>query len=319
MAPPPKDSAPAESHPGSAGGKVSRTPSTRNSVDNAKVNMVYWRSIIQLNVAQSVLAIPDIVSRAHAVSHSFSSRSSSSQSSSGHVSQAPRPNIRSGSLSPTHRRPSQTQDATGTSGSSGSSSYQQNPPFSLPVKSPEQIIRSSTKIMGDGDNRKSCETADMIDWADPRAEVMKRLWSDPIIKRLMEVERTRSEELRISADVLHSRIKTVDVSEHRFSDLQDCAQTIQSRAVTESGCTPSPLRLFVNAALLIERLLNLADVMQTSVFRGRRERSEDGIEDELDKFLIGLIQSAYNTKKVAREIALTAVLSTLDAVYERHV
>ncbi|KAI5992267.1 hypothetical protein EDC04DRAFT_2543341, partial [Pisolithus marmoratus] len=49
-----------------------------------RAEKVYWRSIIQLNVAQSVLTIPDIVSRAHAVSHSFSSRSSSSQSSSGH-------------------------------------------------------------------------------------------------------------------------------------------------------------------------------------------------------------------------------------------
>ncbi|KAI5988885.1 hypothetical protein EDC04DRAFT_2614478 [Pisolithus marmoratus] len=100
------------------------------------------------------------------------------------------------------------------------------------------------------------------------AEVMKRLWSDPIIKRLMEVERTRSEELQYY--------------------LQDCAQTIQSQRSYRKWLYSIAVETFY------------------------------GIEDELDKFLIGLIQSAYNTKKVAREIALTAVLSTLDAVYERH-
>ncbi|KAI6008500.1 hypothetical protein EDC04DRAFT_2610948 [Pisolithus marmoratus] len=100
------------------------------------------------------------------------------------------------------------------------------------------------------------------------AEVMKRLWSDPIIKRLMEVERTRSEELQYY--------------------LQDCTQTIQSRHSYRKWLYSIAVETFY------------------------------GIEDELDKFLIGLIQSAYNTKKVAREIVLTTVLSTLDAVYKRH-
>ncbi|KAI5990708.1 hypothetical protein EDC04DRAFT_2614103 [Pisolithus marmoratus] len=182
------------------------------ALPQAKVNMkVYWCSIIQLNVAQSILAILDIISRAHVVSHSFSSHSSSSQSSSGHISQAPCPNIRSGSLSPTHCRPSQTQDVTGTSGSSGSSSYQQNPPFSLPVKSPKQIICSSMKYASTQirvrehlkqDNGQQGQLEELQNSRYDRlgrpacAEVMKQLWSDPIIKRLMEVERMRSEELR---------------------------------------------------------------------------------------------------------------------------
>ncbi|KAI6008502.1 hypothetical protein EDC04DRAFT_2610950 [Pisolithus marmoratus] len=228
------------------------------ALPQAKVNMVYWRSIIQLNVAQSILAIPDIVSRAHAVSHSFSSRSSSSQSSSGHVSQAPRPNIRSGSLSPTHHRPSQTQDATGTTGSSGSSSYQQNPPFSLPVKSPEQIIRSSTKLDErlKQDNGRWGQSEEL---RNSRYDRLGRPASDH-----QEIDGGRKNEIRRVVVLLSTYLNTISQT------YKIALKPYRAGTVTESGCTPSPLRLFVNAALLIERLLNLADVMQTSVFRGEK-------------------------------------------------
>lgn len=53
-------------------------------------------------------------------------------------------------------------------------------------------------------NRESCDSMDMIDWSDPDdpgvilhacAEDMKRLWMDPIVKKLMEVEKMRPEEM----------------------------------------------------------------------------------------------------------------------------
>jgi len=60
------------------------------------------------------------------------------------------------------------------------------------------------RLLTSAGNRESCDSVDMIDWADPDdpgvilhacAEDMKRLWMDPIIKRLMEVEKMRPEEM----------------------------------------------------------------------------------------------------------------------------
>ncbi|KAI6045491.1 hypothetical protein EDC04DRAFT_2598789 [Pisolithus marmoratus] len=64
-------------------------------------------------------------------------------------------------------------------------------------------------------------------------------------------------------DVVHSWIKTVDT-------YKIVLKPYRASTVAESGCTPLPLRLFVHAALLIKHLLNLAEVMQTSIFWGEK-------------------------------------------------
>ncbi|KAI6045255.1 G-protein alpha subunit-domain-containing protein [Pisolithus marmoratus] len=226
-----------------------------------RAEKAYWRSIIQLNVVQSILAILDIISRAHAVSNPFTSHAhgSSSQSSSGHVSHG----SSSSSFPPSGHKdyppltaehlklkmrlaplgqveaalikkilpPGQTSPAEDSS------------LHEVCINSNSGWKSALSRIVGNGDNRKSCDTADMINWTDPDdpgvvmhacAEDMKRLWSDPIIKRLMEVEKMRPEDMagfflddldRVTSlryvpsddDVLRARIKTVGVSEHRFS------------------------------------------------------------------------------------------------------
>ncbi|KAG1819361.1 guanine nucleotide binding protein, alpha subunit [Suillus variegatus] len=120
-----------------------------------------------------------------------------------------------------------------------------NPAQSLPIQQ-EISVNSSvgwkntfSRLMG----RNSCDSADLIDWSDPDdpgvvlnacAEDMKRLWTDPIIRKLMDIEKMRPEEMagffldaldRVTSpryvptddDVLRARLKTLGVSEHRFT------------------------------------------------------------------------------------------------------
>ncbi|KAI6104380.1 guanine nucleotide binding protein, alpha subunit [Pisolithus sp. B1] len=217
-----------------------------------RAEKAYWRNIIQLNVVQSIHAILDVISRAHAASHPFTSYSSPSQScsSSSHVSH-------------------------GSSATYPPSGHKDYPPLTADhlklkmrlapltqveaallrkILPPGQVAPSEdssmyevcvnsgwksalSKLVGNGDNRRSCDTADMINWSDPDdpgvlmhacAEDMKRLWTDPIIKRLMEIEKMRPEEMagfflddldRVTSlryvpsddDVLRARIKTLGV------------------------------------------------------------------------------------------------------------
>ena len=52
--------------------------------------------------------------------------------------------------------------------------------------------------------RDSCDSADLIDWSDPDdpgvvlnacSEDIKRLWADPVVRKLMDVEKMRPEEM----------------------------------------------------------------------------------------------------------------------------
>ncbi|KAI5994301.1 hypothetical protein EDC04DRAFT_2613235 [Pisolithus marmoratus] len=79
-----------------------------------------------------------------------------------------------------------------------------------------------------------------------------------------EIDGGRKNEIRRVAVLLSTYPNTISQT------YKIALKPYRAGAVTESGCTPSPLRLFVNAALLIEHLLNLADVMQTSVFWGEK-------------------------------------------------
>ncbi|KAI6021064.1 guanine nucleotide binding protein, alpha subunit [Pisolithus marmoratus] len=194
-----------------------------------RAEKAYWRSIIQLNVVQSILAYSGyhIQSACSHVSHG----SSSSFPPSGHKDYPP--------LTAEHLKLKMRLAPLGQVEAALIKKIL--PPVCINSNSGWKSALS--RIVGNGDNRKSCDTADMINWTDPDdpgvvmhacAEDMKRLWSDPLIKRLMEVEKMRPEEMagfflddldRVTSlryvpsddDVLRARIKTVGVSEHRFS------------------------------------------------------------------------------------------------------
>ncbi|KAG2064558.1 G-alpha-domain-containing protein [Suillus decipiens] len=202
-----------------------------------------WRAVIQLNVVQSIHAILDLMSRAHSSAHNPSASISHP------------PSKEYPPLSPEHLKlkmrlapllqveaalmkkllpngyvqPSNLADST----------------HSLPIRQEISVNSSAgwknifNRLMG----RNSCDSADLIDWSDPDdpgvvlnacAEDMKRLWTDPTIQKLMEVEKMKPEEMagffldaldRVTSpryiptddDVLRARLKTLGVSEHRFT------------------------------------------------------------------------------------------------------
>ncbi|KIK95545.1 hypothetical protein PAXRUDRAFT_826893 [Paxillus rubicundulus Ve08.2h10] len=216
-----------------------------------------WRAVIQLNVVQSIHAILDLMSKAHASSHGLSSSSSNPYA----ASSSSRPTTAHKDypqLTPEHLKlkmrlapliqveaslirkllpPGQADLATHTT------------PSALPSQQ-EVSVNSSiswkgafNRLMGNSGNpRDSCESADFINWSDPEdagvvlhacSEDMIKLWGDPTIRNLMEIEKMRPEEMagffldalaRVTSpryvptddDILRARLKTLGVSEHRF-------------------------------------------------------------------------------------------------------
>jgi hypothetical protein len=155
-----------------------------------------------------------------------------------------------------------------------------NPAQSLPIQQEISVnVNSSagwkstfSRLIG----RDSCDSSDLMDWSDPDdpgvvlnacSEDMKRLWADPIVKKMLDIEKMRPEEMaglyvfkpylirsdsddyssfldaldRVTSlhytptdgklkwlldgtnsnsnadDILRARLKTLGVSEHRFT------------------------------------------------------------------------------------------------------
>ncbi|KAG2152665.1 guanine nucleotide binding protein, alpha subunit [Suillus bovinus] len=199
-----------------------------------------WRAVIQLNVVQSIHAILDLMSRAHSSAH--------------HT--APNTSLREyPPLSPEHLKlkmrlaPLLQVEATLINkllpNGHAQLSKLANPAQSLALQQEISVNSSAgwkntfNRLIG----RNSCDSADLIDWSDPDdpgvvlnacAEDMKRLWTDPTIRKMMEIEKMRPEEMagffldaldRVTSpryvptddDVLRARLKTLGVSEHRFT------------------------------------------------------------------------------------------------------
>ncbi|KIJ61417.1 hypothetical protein HYDPIDRAFT_96606 [Hydnomerulius pinastri MD-312] len=224
-----------------------------------------WRAVIQLNVVQSVHAILDLMSKAHASSHGLSSSSSPHPpSSSTHVTS---PSSRPGTahkdyppLTAEHLKlkmrlapliqveaalirkllpPGQVDLTASGHANLSALALQQEISVNSNVGWKGAFNRLLSTV---GNGRDSCESIDMIDWSDPEdpgvvlhacSEDMIRLWADPIIRKLMEVEKMRPEEMagffldaldRVTSpkyiptddDILRARLKTLGVSEHRF-------------------------------------------------------------------------------------------------------
>ncbi|KIJ14579.1 hypothetical protein PAXINDRAFT_169727 [Paxillus involutus ATCC 200175] len=220
-----------------------------------------WRAVIQLNVVQSIHTILDLMSKAHASSHGLSSSSlnptaaSSSSSSRPTTAQKDYP-----PLTPEHLKlkmrlapliqveaslirkllpPGQADLPNNNNTTHSTFPFQQE----VSVNSSVSWKGTFNRLLGtSGNTRDSCESADFINWSDPEdagvvlhacSEDMIKLWGDPTIRKLMEVEKMRPEEMagffldalaRVTSprfvptndDILRARLKTLGVSEHRF-------------------------------------------------------------------------------------------------------
>lgn len=211
-----------------------------------------WRAVIQLNVVQSIHAILDLMTKAHSSAHSPSMPISHTTNPSLPPNTPPKEYP---ALNPEHLKlkmrlaPLLQVEAVLVKkllpNGHAQLSKLANPCQSLPLQQEISVNSSAgwkntfNRLIG----RNSCDSADLIDWSDPDdpgvvlnacAEDMKRLWTDPVVRKLMEVENMRPEEMagffldaldRVTApryiptddDVLRARLKTLGVSEHRFS------------------------------------------------------------------------------------------------------
>ncbi|KAG2058237.1 G-alpha-domain-containing protein [Suillus hirtellus] len=204
-----------------------------------------WRAVIQLNVVQSIHAILDLMSKAHSSAHPSTSLPNPSS-----LPLKEYPPLNPEHLKLKMRLAPLLQVEVALIKKLIPNGHAQlsklaNPAQSLPIQQ-EISVNSSvgwkntfSRLMG----RNSCDSADLIDWSDPDdpgvvlnacAEDMKRLWTDPIIRKLMDIEKMRPEEMagffldaldRVTSpryvptddDVLRARLKTLGVSEHRFT------------------------------------------------------------------------------------------------------
>ncbi|KAF8553366.1 guanine nucleotide binding protein, alpha subunit [Imleria badia] len=222
-----------------------------------------WRAVIQLNVVQSIHAILDLISKAHAAANGTSLPSSASTSSGRASTSSSVPPSPTGTtpreyppLTPEHLKlkmrlapliqveaalirkllpPDQLEDFTRT--------YLTSPPFpqEISINSSAGWKTTFNRLMRNG-GRESCDSVDLINWSDPDdpgvilhacSEDMIKLWADPTVRKLMDIEKMRPEEMagffldalaRVSSpkyiptddDILRARLKTLGVSEHRF-------------------------------------------------------------------------------------------------------
>ncbi|KAH7922718.1 G-alpha-domain-containing protein [Leucogyrophana mollusca] len=241
-----------------------------NSPKAFRTERASWRAVIQLNVVQSVHIILELMTKAHAYTHP-SSPSSSHGSSGRPQTSSSRPSTSSGTpkdyppLTPEHLKLKmrlaplmQVEEALirkllGPGVGAHALAGMMNLPYSERMhaspKRPEVSVNSAGSWKGafsrliNGNGRESCESSDMIDFADPEdpgvvlaacADDMIRLWADPTVKKLLEIEKMRPEEMagffldaldRVTApryvptddDILRARLKTLGVTEYRFT------------------------------------------------------------------------------------------------------
>ncbi|KAG9311698.1 guanine nucleotide binding protein, alpha subunit [Chiua virens] len=219
-----------------------------------------WRAVIQLNVVQSIHAILDLISKAHATANGASLTPSPSTLSTPSSSAPPSPISPAPKeyppLTPEHlklkmrlaplfqveaaliRRLLPPDQIEGLTRSNLTAPIQQE----ISVNSNMGWKNTFTRLLGGAGVRTSCDSMDLIDWGDPDdpgvvlhacSDDMVKLWGDPTIRKLMEIEKMRPEEMagffldslaRVTSpkyiptddDILRARLKTLGVSEHRF-------------------------------------------------------------------------------------------------------
>ncbi|KAG8216486.1 guanine nucleotide binding protein, alpha subunit [Butyriboletus roseoflavus] len=220
-----------------------------------------WRAVIQLNVVQSIHAILDLIAKAHAASNGMSSAASIS---SGHASTSSATSSPTGTASKEYPpltsdhlklkmrlapliqveaaliRRLLPPDQVDNLARSNLTSFPSNREIS--VNSNTGWKNTFNRLLRNAGARDSCESIDLINWSDPDdpgvvlhacLEDMIKLWADPTVKKLMDIEKMRPEEMagffldalpRVTSpkyiptddDILRARLKTLGVSEHRF-------------------------------------------------------------------------------------------------------
>ncbi|KAI9460793.1 G-alpha-domain-containing protein [Boletus coccyginus] len=213
-----------------------------------------WRAVIQLNVVQSIHSILDLISKAHAASNVASSSSSTSSGRTSTASSAPSSPTGTASkeyppLTPEHlklkmrlaplihveaaliRRLLPPDQIEGLARSNLTAS-----PFhhEISVNSSTSWKGALGRLMRSPTGRDSRDSTDLVNWSDPDdpgvvlhacSEDMTKLWVDPTVRKLMEIEKMRPEEMAglcspkyvpTDDDILRARLKTLGVSEHRF-------------------------------------------------------------------------------------------------------
>ncbi|KAH0834856.1 G-alpha-domain-containing protein [Lanmaoa asiatica] len=222
-----------------------------------------WRAVIQLNVVQSIHAILGLISKAHAASNGASSAASVS---SGHASTS----SSSAPPSPTGTAPKEYPPLTSEHLKlkmrlapliqvEAALIRRLLPPDQVeclarsnltPLSFQHEISVNSSmgwkntfnRLLRNSGGRDSCDSIDLVNWSDPEdpgvilhacSEDMIKLWADPTVRKLMEIEKMRPEEMagffldalaRVTSpkfiptddDILRARLKTLGVSEHRF-------------------------------------------------------------------------------------------------------
>jgi guanine nucleotide-binding protein subunit alpha len=221
-----------------------------------------WRAVIQLNVVQSIHAILNLMSKAQASAHDLpsSSLSTAHLTSSSPPSSRPQTAVKDyPPLTPDHLKlkmrlapliqveaallrklvPHAQVDFSNPTNNLTTFPFQQE----VSVNSTGGWKGAFNRIVGNSSNsRDSCDSEDLINWSDPEdpgvilhacSDDMIKLWGDPTIRTLMEVEKMRPEEMagffldaldRLTSpryvptddDILRARLKTLGVSEHRF-------------------------------------------------------------------------------------------------------
>lgn len=183
-----------------------------------------WRAVIQLNVVQSIHAILDLISKAHAASNGASSTASIS---SGHASTSSSSPPSSPTVTTPKEYPPLTSDhlklkmrlAPLTQVEAAlirrllppdqveglSRSNLTAPPFhqEISVNSSAAWKNAFNRLIRNSGGRDSCDSID-LNWSDPQdpgvvlhacSDDMVKLWVDPTVRKLMEIEKMRPEEM----------------------------------------------------------------------------------------------------------------------------
>ncbi|EGO29383.1 hypothetical protein SERLADRAFT_457028 [Serpula lacrymans var. lacrymans S7.9] len=224
-----------------------------NSPKAFRAERASWRAVIQLNVVHSVRTIIDLMNKAQA-----SSYSSSSVSSRPNTPFKEYPNLTGEHLKLKMRLAPLMQveegllrkllPACSPAFAASHLSAITNLPYSERMNNVKEVTVNSTSLWKGAfarlmNSRESCESENLVNWDDPDdpgvilhacAEDMTRLWNDPTIKQLLQVEKMRLEEMagffldaldRVTSpryvptddDILRARLKTIGVTEYRFT------------------------------------------------------------------------------------------------------
>jgi len=200
-----------------------------------------WRAVIQLNVVRSIHLILDAMTKAQTTAHSTASRDSLNNQ----VQLSPellKLKMRLSRLLEVEQVLTRRLTPSGSGESEATQlGHSKNGVKELTINAASQWKNTFTRLLS-GESS-SDEEEEVIDWDDPNdpsvilnacSEDMISLWSNPVVQQLLEKQNIRLEDMagffldaisRVTSpdyvptddDILRARLKTLGVSEHRFT------------------------------------------------------------------------------------------------------